>query len=136
MNIGFTGTRRGMSLEQRAAVRALLNKIRPESLHHGDAIGADAEAHAIAAELGITIVVHPGPAENQRAFTTGGEVRLPAAYMVRNRAIVDETDALIAVPIDLETEASRSGTWRTVRYARRTGKLVHVIWPDGTLTGG
>jgi hypothetical protein len=31
-------------------------------------------------------------------------------------------------------EERRSGTWATVRYARKTGKPVVIFWPDGTVT--
>jgi hypothetical protein len=49
--IGFTGTRRGMTVAQRKTLRSLL-LTGSGKLHHGDAIGADAEAHDIAIALG------------------------------------------------------------------------------------
>jgi len=48
----------------------------------------------------------------------------------RNRAIVDETDILLAAPLESE-EQLRSGTWATVRYARKQHKTVLVIFPNG-----
>jgi len=48
---------------------------------------------------------------------------MPTPYLSRNRAIVDETEMLIATPAEF-TEQQRSGTWSTVRYARACGKKV------------
>jgi hypothetical protein len=46
-----------------------------------------------------------------------------------NRDIVDATTALISAPNG--HDARRSGTWSTVRYARRLGRVVTVIMPNG-----
>jgi outer membrane protein insertion porin family len=50
----------------------------------------------------------------------------------RNRAIVDSCDVLIACPKGPEEQ--RSGTWATVRYARKQKKRIVIIWPDGEVT--
>jgi hypothetical protein len=52
----------------------------------------------------------------------------------RNHDIVDETELLIACPGEL-AEAVRSGTWATVRYARKLGRPIVIFWPDGSVTG-
>ena len=39
---------------------------------------------------------------------------------------------MIAAPSEAE-EQRRSGTWSTVRFARKQGKPVFVISPDGTV---
>lgn len=129
-SIGFTGTRQGMTEGQKGALHDLLASYTGTIFHHGDAVGADAEAHDIAAALGCTIVIHPPANETQRAFKTAGEIRAPRAYLDRNRDIVRETTLLIAVPAET-TEQSRSGTWSTVRYARRLHRAVCVILPSG-----
>lgn len=64
----------------------------------------------------------------------GGELpieREPGPYLWRNHQIVDATSALIAAPFGFEEEL-RSGTWATVRYARKLGRPVRFFWPDGT----
>lgn len=133
MNIGFTGTQNGMTDEQRAN---LLTYLANESVtfHHGDCIGADAEAHELALYTAQDIVVHPPIDERKRAFCVGANVvwREPLAYLDRDRAIVDETIELFATPA-LMAEELRSGTWATIRYARKQGKPVTIIWPDGTV---
>jgi hypothetical protein len=97
-------------------------------LHHGDAVGADAEAHDIAIELGCAIVIHPPAIETQRAFMTAADVRAPKPYLDRNKDIVRETTILVAAPAEA-VEQLRSGTWSTVRYARRLGRQVHLLTP-------
>jgi len=41
---------------------------------------------------------------------------------------------MIATPGEVD-EQLRSGTWSTVRFARKQGKPVHVILPDGRVVG-
>lgn len=54
----------------------------------------------------------------------------PRPYLDRNHDIVDATDVLIAVPNSVKEEL-RSGTWATIRYAKRTKQPLMVIPPDG-----
>src|SRR5262245_55419877 len=49
-----------------------------------------------------------------------------------HRQIVDETEALIATPRGFKEEL-RSGTWACVRYARKAGRTLHIVWPDGSV---
>jgi len=100
--------------------------------HHGDCIGADAQAHDIAVSLGCKVIIHPPDNARQRAFKSGAHIRAPKPYLVRNKHIVRETELLIAMPSEF-SEQHRSGTWSTVRYARRVGRAVRVILPDGTI---
>ena len=102
------------------------------AVHHGDCIGADAQAHEIACTLGREVTIHPPTSGTYRAWKTGSDVRAPKAYLTRNKDIVRETDMLIAAPAET-TEQVRSGTWSTVRFARKLGKRVFVILPDGTV---
>lgn len=60
------------------------------------------------------------------------DIRDPLPPLERNHRIVDACDVLIACPKDAQ-EQLRSGTWATVRYARKQGKRVIVITPDGTV---
>jgi len=131
MKIGFTGTRQGISFEQRNELQRILRSKGTEQFHHGDCFGADCEAHRIARRLLIPVVLHPPSDEYQRAFCHGWDVaRAPLPYLERNRAIVDETDELIACPVGF-TEEWRSGTWATIRYATKRGKPVLIILPNG-----
>ena len=131
MKVGFTGNRDGMTEDQKATVERLLS-IRPTELHHGDCIGCDADAHYIALQFKIPIIGHPPDFPGQRMFLHYAEKREEKPYLERNHDIVDETDILIACPEQAE-EIMRSGTWATVRYARKVGKAVLVIYPSGKM---
>lgn len=133
MKVGFTGTQKGMNLKQHILVQTFLEEIRwPSEFHHGDCIGADAQAHGIARELGIRVIVHPPKNFEKRAFCKEAGMCNPKPYLERNRDIVNDTDVLIATP-ETSYEVVRSGTWATIRYARKTGKTVYVFFPDGTI---
>jgi hypothetical protein len=102
--------------------------------HHGCCVGADATAALITSEevLDVDIHAHPG---DLVALTDADALRLsdvrhrPQANLVRNKAIVNACDVLVACPKG--PEEIRSGTWSTVRYAVKQGKPVTIIWPDG-----
>ena len=110
MNIGFTGTRRGMSPRQLDDLRTYLRN-RMGTLHHGDAVGADRQAEEIASSYGYVIRAYPA--------VRGHELE-------RNRVIVAACDLLIAAPYE-DDEILRSGTWATVRYARVAHKTVILL---------
>lgn len=126
--VGFTGTSKGMSAQQKLQLRLVLSSWASTDrveLHHGDCVGADAEANLVGQELGCRVVVHPPADAKKRAWCDGDEVWVPRAYLVRNHDIVDATEVLVAAP--LGPERLRSGTWATVRYARKEGKEVILL---------
>ena len=143
LHVGFTGTRRGMTTRQELAFQRVLGGLGAvTAFHHGDCIGADYQAHEIAAMLDIPIVIHPPIDGSRRAFCATStdlaswcvaEIRKPLPYLERNRAIVDASSVLIAVPYEARGSVPRSGTWSTVRYAVKRGVTVIVIRPDGTV---
>lgn len=129
MIVGSTGTREGMTEAQAGEMLNQLTLAGAVSLHHGDCQGADEQAHAIGRKLGLWIVGHPPTASGLRAFTDCDELRDPRPFLVRNRDIVRETALLIATPQGRET--LRSGTWATIRYARRLRVPLIIITPKG-----
>lgn len=132
-DIGFTGTRHGMTWAQKQRVRAILEELKATAGHHGDCVGADEEFGDICQMLGMKIVTHPPLNEKHRAFAPSDEEWEPLPYRKRNGDIVHVSDALIAAS-KTETEAIRSGTWMTVRISRRrTTKPILIVYPDGTL---
>jgi len=48
----------------------------------------------------------------------------------RNSDIVADSDLLLATPRFYEEEL-RSGTWATVRRARKANKPLIIVWPNG-----
>ena len=134
LHVGFTGTRRGMTTRQELAFQRVLGGLGAvTAFHHGDCIGADYQAHEIAAMLDIPIVIHPPIDSSRRAFCAAATVSEPLPYPGRNRAIVDASSVLIAVPYEARGSVPRSGTWSTVRYAVKRGVTVIVIRPDGEI---
>lgn len=135
MKIGFTGTQMGMSQNQQIIFcRMVQETLKITEFHHGDCIGADKQVHDIVKDYTskIRVVIHPPDNNTKRAYCSGDEIRLPQPYIQRNHNIVDETDGLIAIPYG--PEIRRSGTWATVRYARKLKKMIYIINPDGTMS--
>jgi hypothetical protein len=134
-HVGFTGTQDGLTRDQRRTLRRQIrwNTLTETMFHHGDCIGADAEFHKILRKDNRTVIIHPPEDPKKRAFCRGFyEIRKPLPYKVRNWNIVAGTDYLIACPKGFEEEI-RSGTWMTVRIARRMQHRILFIWPDGRL---
>jgi hypothetical protein len=78
----------------------------------------------------VKIVGHPPNNPAKRAFVPCDESRTPKDYLTRNHEIVRETELLLAFPKG--KEQLRSGTWATVRLARKQKRTVVVFGPDGT----
>lgn len=139
IRLGFTGTQRGMTDQQKARVDLLLAEYAHDAVevHHGDCVGADEEFHDLADNQSLDIVIHPPDNDSKRAFCTGGIDWEPKPYMDRNRDIVNETTVLIACPNG--AERMRSGTWATIRYARTKiydgpgSQLILIITPSGEI---
>jgi len=139
MEIGFTGTRKGMTAAQlNTLARELRQFSRPignafTAVHHGDCVGADEQFHQYIRKNypAVFIHIHP-PYDNEfRAFCDGDDAEEPKEYLTRNRDIVDASQCILAVPDG--PEKNRSGTWYTIRYARRIGRRVMVILPTETI---
>lgn len=139
MRVSFTGTRLGMTPSQSETVAEALSDLGATELHHGACVGADEQAGAIAAALGIKVLIYPAfPLGHRgRGATDGPRGRIAVEHferekcypapLERNRWIVDAGEALVAAPIG--AEILRSGTWSTVRYARKLGRPLVVIYP-------
>lgn len=142
--VGFTGTSRGMAPEQKQRVLEFLSVIKLEhptevlEFHFGLCIGADEQAAIIAKRLGFRVVAHPGTPKDSTSmrwrseWSESDEVREPKPFISRDRDIVDETDEMVATPVS-EKEERASGTWTTVRYARKKEKKVTVLNPKKML---
>lgn len=140
---GFTGTSKGMTslqAEMFAQLLALRGDRPGDKFFHGLCVGADEQAHLIAAALGMKTIGAPG---REVGDPMRSRVRCDVTFavrkeLVRNRLIAGKSTLLFACPRNQEGEILRSGTWATVRYARREGTPVIVIRPNGAvdLSGG
>jgi len=141
MVIGFTGTRKGITEYQFNRLMERLGDIMDNAkegeiveFHHGDCVGADAQAAEMAHSVGMRIVSHPPFLSVRRAYAHSDETLPVKGYKARNRDIVNVCDILLACPEGCET--MRSGTWYTIRIAYRTNKSIVIFMPmedEGTV---
>ncbi len=151
MRVGFTGTREGLTIRQGWKLQDWFFYPRdggeprvPIELHHGCCVGADGEfvTHMMRARVGGTddrmyAAFHAHPSDmpgmtDEGALALSDAQYCPKPPLDRNHDIVDACDVLFACPKGPEEQ--RSGTWATVRFARRQGKSIVIFWPDGTVT--
>ena len=127
MKIGFTGTRKGMTAIQFDKIKELIDKLDVSEVNLGDCVGADDQMFSLCYSRGIKTIGHPPIDDKLRAFCRYDEEKEPKYFTHRNKAIVDNSDLIIATPKGFESV--RSGTWQTIRYARRVDKKVLVVMP-------
>ncbi len=120
MKVLVTGSR---DWSDRAAIEAGFDAVSPELVVHGDAMGADSVAHAVATGRGIDVVRCP-------ANWNG---RGKAAGMHRNRLMFDlvQPDVVLAFPLPQSI-----GTRGMMRYAESKGCPVLVCGVDFYQKGG
>lgn len=134
MKVGFTGTQTGMNGVQKTIVLDLLAQLNASEAHHGDCVGADAQFHAIVTGMfpQTKTVVHPPTKRMKRAFVQADEYLEPKHYLDRNQDIVNGCDIIIACPKQ-EQDEQRSGTWATIRYAKKTNKPITIVYPSARI---
>lgn len=133
--VGVTGTRWGMTEAQYDSfLEFMLGLPQPIDLHHGDCVGVDEQAHWMVVENvpRHKIFVHPPVSDALRAFCPAWTVHEPKPYKKRDKDIVEVCEVLVAAPGGMVEEV-RSGTWYTVRLARRAGRRVYLIMPNGEI---
>jgi len=133
MKVGFTGTQNDLSVAQFDLLLLVMQELEDMTeAHHGDCVGADATFSAMVdAMYPNTIVhIHPPTVNSKRANCRYDETEEAFSYLTRNKHIVDATDVLLACP-KTDEEELRSGTWATIRYARKRGKPIAILWNDG-----
>lgn len=134
--IGFTGTRLGMTAPQLVSLDHVLKDLEPFfSVHHGGCKGSDEQFHKQITHdyPSVLRVIHWGDREAWRSDHAIGDLEHdPKPNLERNHDIVHQSDLLIAAP-DSMTEMIHSGTWATVRYARKLGKKIILIFPQGVI---
>lgn len=138
--IGFTGARRGLTAAQLEALRGWLevNLVGGEVVHHGACVGADEQFADVVSCLPHVDHVYAHPSDvpgttSDLALSLADEVCEIRPPLARNKDIVALVDVLLACPAGMAEEL-RSGTWATVRYARKAGKRILIFWPDGSVS--
>ena len=131
MIIGFTGTRKGMTAFQKEEFKKFLdaNYSQITEFHHGDAVGSDFQACSIVSNYeNIKIISHPPKNNKDRAFYKSDKTHIKKKYLARNKDIVNSCDILISTPRG--KEILRSGTWSTIRYAKKINKKILILNPE------
>jgi len=147
MNIGFTGNQLGMSRRQTKAFKTIMLDLlmNVRTFQHGGCIGSDKQAHDIIFEIrnnisinltyplseNVKIIIHPSNNLAKRAdciLDTNDELLGEKPPLERNMDIAKSCDILFVTPRTLREER-RSGTWATVRYARKLGKMIVILDP-------
>lgn len=137
IHVGFTGTQVGMNNAQGMSVKNVLFGLQRSFWgHHGDCIGADAQFHVICRSFQLLcggVTGHVPDNDKKRAFCQFDVEAEPREYLVRNRDIVNVSDIMIATPRQADEQPFGSGTWYTVRYARRVKKPLALVLPSGRI---
>ena len=128
--VAVTGTRGGCTQEQKNSLKSLLHRVAPSTLVHGDCLGVDQEAGVLAIEEGIRVHLYPSTLSEFRAHSDGVVIEDPSPPLYRNKRMVDSVQLVLAVPSTYKN-VTRSGTWYTVRYARKQGVPVILLYPNG-----
>lgn len=144
MKLAVTGTRNGMTEAQRKALESILRGMeigggKEEVFCHGSCKGVDVQAARIVRDVvgdRMAIIAHPGPDDDDCRETSGvDDVVMPGkTHFARNRDLVDKCDILLAFPLT-NPLGEIGGTTYTVNYARKHGKTVVIVWPDGMVEG-
>lgn len=154
MKVSVTATQSGLTFRQLEWAMTRTNRVMKELLltefHHGGCIGGDDQLQHIVGVLrrtleedredftGPVIELHRGSTPEKWADDGfADEIHGPEDNIARNHIMVDlldpcGEDEMWAFPGE-QAEVLRSGTWATIRYAKKQGVNLYVIYPDGTI---
>lgn len=134
MRVSVTASQAGITPKQYRDIEAYLLEHRPTVLTHGGCIGGDDTIDLLAAQLGIYRFVFPSTITAKRipdeVLRSRGKVFIfaPMPPLERNPKIVLAGDILLACP--RQSEVLRSGTWATVRQARKRHLPYKIFFPS------
>lgn len=131
VDMGVTGSRRGISPSQLTYFEMLLQEKPPARFHHGMCAGADRVCHQTIRQMirNAVIIGHPSNLPGTQLDLDCDFTRSPKPPLQRNQDIVLESNFLAAFP--LSTEVRRSGTWATIRFARKKSLPLVICYPNG-----
>lgn len=134
IKIGFTGNRYGITSEQKNQIISILDKYDNLIVSHGDCVGSDTDFHNLCMNYRtehqnkkIKIHIYPPNNSKLRAFNQGDLIMDEKPYLQRNLNIIKNSSILIACPIDKNKEELRSGTWSTIRKARKLNLMIILL---------
>ncbi len=134
IKIGFTGNRYGLKQDQVEQIKLILDKYNNIIVIHGDCVGSDTDFHNLCIKYretnlnkNINIHIYPPNNPSLRAFNKGDLLMKEEPYLKRNLNIIKNSDILIACPIDKNKEILRSGTWSTIRQAKKKNLPTYIF---------
>lgn len=134
IHIGFTGNRYGLTDEQKTQITAIFDIYNNIIVSHGDCIGSDTDFHNLSIQYkqlnpmkNFQIHIYPPTDDKLRSYCNGDIILNPKPYLQRNKDIVLDSDILIGCPNDKTKEVLRSGTWSTIRLARKLKKQIYLL---------
>lgn len=134
VQIGFTGNRNGLRPDQEQQIKLILDKYDNMIVSHGDCVGSDTEFHNLCVnyknahlDKNIIIRIFPPNITTLRAFNNADILMEEKPYLERNLDIIKHSSILIACQIDKNKEELRSGTWSTVRQARKYKLDIYLL---------
>lgn len=130
-----------MTTQQKLVVIQVLNLRTPLRVHHGACEGADRDLWKLCRGHGLSTLAAPIPQtmwpskQEQHDWAKsvqeeGDVVEDIREPLRRNGIIAGRSDALLAIP-KRDREELRSGTWMTIRFARKALRPILIVWPDG-----
>lgn len=135
MIIGMTGTRRGLTIQQKYAVKTLFKELyNLKEFHHGDCVGADEQVAAFIKNNypSVEIIGHPPLKNTLRAYFPSTKNLPLKDYIERNHDIVNYSDLMLGFPGEMH-EVLRSGTWATIRYSKKIERPLIIVFPNGDI---
>ena len=75
----------------------------------------------------IMIHIYPPNDPKFRAFNKGDILMDEKPYLQKNLDIVKNSSILIGCPIDKNKEQLRSGTWSTIRKAKKHKLIIYIL---------
>lgn len=136
--VGFSGTsRKPLPKAQGRALRVVLDGLKGDGIRWlgtGMAQHGDAQANTLARRLGYATRGYPmtGNPHPPLFFVDWKQEAKPP--LERDEDIAIDCDVLVACPRGPESTLPRSGTWATIRRARKWKRRIIIVWPDGSLT--
>ena len=142
IDIGFTGSRNGPTELSMATFNRIINRLKPDVFRHGACRGWDAAAVKVIHELfpKCEIIAYPGRGaqdgisrldRDRESIDLSNIVKPEKSHLARNRDIVRDSCKIIGCPPTMDHQ-NHGGTWFTIDYANKNGKLGVIIGPDGT----
>lgn len=133
--LGVTGTRNGMTKQQKIVLETFIEKLLFEKeyteriIHHGQCVGVDVQvASLLKNKYNFKVISHPPINKSLLGISQNDEENTPKNYFSRNRDIVHDCDILLVIPKE-KIHQRFGGTWYTHDYCLSQNKPLFLVLP-------